>query len=212
VSGASRSALGDLRQRLRLYREFLPALDGKRRQLLARRREERARLSEAEASLQALLAGIGERLPMLANGDVALDGLVRRVDALRENENVCGLAMPRLAGVHVEVAPQALLGLPQWVDALVQSLRQAIELASTCAVLRERIGCLDAAIVAATRRVNLFEVVLIPAATSAARQLQVRIGDAERSGTVRARLAKARAGRRAEPRTVPPGAAAVAAR
>ena len=84
------------RRALRDYRQFLPSLDLKRRQLLAERAAARAVLAAARATYQRFVADAGRALPMLADERVDLDGLVR-VTGLRVREENLAKAAEKLA-------------------------------------------------------------------------------------------------------------------
>ncbi|MBK8974624.1 MAG: V-type ATP synthase subunit D [Planctomycetes bacterium] len=181
---------------LKTYRQFLPSLDLKRRQLLAERAAARAELASLRAELIAATRSVGEQLPMLADERIALDGLVRVKACHLTTENRLGTKLPLLERVDVQVAHYSLLTKPHWVDPLVDRLRRAIESEIRVRVAEERTRRLERAVRVITQRVNLFDKVLIPQTRANVRRIQLHLSDAERAGVVRAKIAKSRAGGR----------------
>ncbi len=181
------------RRALRDYRQFLPSLDLKRRQLLAERAKARAALAAARQQYERQVADAGRKLPMLADERVGLDGLVRVAGLQLREENLLGVRLPVLDGVDVAVADYSFLGRPHWTEPLVERLREALLHGYAVGVATERLARLERAVVKITQRVNLFEKVLIPQAEEHVRRIQLHLSDAERAAVVRAKIAKQRA-------------------
>ncbi len=188
----SKSALQQERNKLKLYERTLPSLDLKRRQLTVELGKARRALAEAEAAVEALETHIGEQLPMLANEDMQLSGLVEMTDFELAEENVVGVRLPLLKRIHCEVADYSLLAKPAWVDVLVERLRDAAEQRTQVQVAAERVRILKFQEKRVTQRVNLFDKILIPTARRNIQRIQIYLGDAERAAVVRSKLAKAK--------------------
>ncbi len=188
----SKSGLAAERSRLEICQRTLPSLDLKRRQLAAEL--ERARRTEREArrACEALEERIGAELPMLANPDIELAGLVRMRSAEIGVENVVGVKLPRLERIECEITNYSLMARPAWVDLLVDRLAEVAETRTRLLVLAERNRILEHQLRRVTQRVNLFEQVLIPTAKRNIKRIQVFLGDLERAAVVRAKLAKAK--------------------
>ncbi|MEE9131081.1 MAG: V-type ATP synthase subunit D [Phycisphaerales bacterium] len=188
----SKSALTQQRGQLRLYQRFLPSLDLKRRQLIGEQARATQALAEREAKVAELTAQIGKMLPMLANQEIDVAGLVH-VKAVRlGEENVVGVKLPVLAELVCEVRDYSMLAKPHWVDALVAQLHRMAELKIQLQVYAERVRCLERAVRRTTQRVNLFEKVLIPTAKQHIKRIQIFLADTERAAVVRSKIAKAR--------------------
>lgn len=188
----SKSAMSQQRNQLRLFQRFLPSLDLKRRQLIGEQARATQALAEREAAVAELTAQIGTMLPMLANQEIDVAGLVH-VKAVRlGEENVVGVKVPVLAELVCEVRDYSMLAKPHWVDALVAQLRRMAELKIQLQVYAERVRCLERAVRRTTQRVNLFEKVLIPTAKQNIKRIQIFLADAERTAVVRSKIAKAR--------------------
>lgn len=193
----NKAALHRQQAQLRSYRRFLPSLDLKRRQLLQELRRERAALAAAEADLTAVSDRAAERLPMLANPNVDLAGLVRVSDVELGEENRLGTVLPTLVDVQAQVRPYGLLAKPHWVDALAEELQAAARRTLEIRLHVARAERLAAALKIVTQRVNLFEKVLIPRTEAHIRRIQVQLSDAERAAVVRAKIAKTKRARQA---------------
>lgn len=175
---------------LAMYRRFLPALDLKRQQLMAARAATRGRIVALEADLAAHVAAVGARLPMLADRDMAVEGLVRITGITRGSRNVAGTPVPVLEDIAIAVAPYGYLTRPHWVDRLVTDLTDALRLRMALMVEQEALAVLEAAIATVTRRVNLFDKVLIPRAEANIKRIRIALGDMERAAVVTSKIAK----------------------
>jgi V/A-type H+/Na+-transporting ATPase subunit D len=188
----SKSALQEERNQLKLYERTLPSLDLKRRQLTVELTKARKELDEARRKIVALEEHIGEQLPMLANEEMQLSGLVEMTDFELVEENVVGVRLPLLKSIHCTVADYSLLAKPAWVDVLVDRLKDSAELHTQEQVAAERVRILQYQEKRITQRVNLFDKILIPTARSNIQRIQIYLGDAERAAVVRSKLAKAK--------------------
>jgi V/A-type H+-transporting ATPase subunit D len=188
----SKSGLAEQRAQLDLCKRTLPSLDLKRRQLTVELAKARRAEAEARAAVDAMETRIGEELPMLANPDIEVRGLVKMTAFELDEENVVGVRLPRLNRVECEVADYSLLARPAWVDLVVDRLKEVAEERTRLLVLAERVRILELHERRTTQRVNLFEQILIPTAKRNIQRIQIFLGDAERAAVVRSKLAKAK--------------------
>ena len=191
----SKSALAQERSQLKLYERTLPSLDLKRRQLSIELSKARQELAQARQAVESLENDIGNQLPMLANPDIELSGLVKMTDFELVQENVVGVRLPLLKSIHCTVADYSLLAKPAWVDVLVQRLKDAAEQRTRVLVATERVRIIEYQEKRVTQRVNLFEKILIPTARRNIQRIQIFLGDAERAAVVRSKIAKAKQAR-----------------
>ena len=147
---------------LAMYRRYLPSLDLKRRQLTAERNKTQARIAEIEAQIERRVEKIGEEIPMLANKDIDLKGLVTLKAVKFAERNVVGLRLPGLVEIEVDVARYGYLLRPHWVDLVAERLKEVLRLRVEAQVTQRQVALLDAAVTKVTQRVNLFDRVLIP--------------------------------------------------
>lgn len=186
----NKAELARQKKALGTYQRFLPSLDMKRKQLLAERQRARDELAELQGRQAELRRRVAETLPMLADRQVAVADLLRLTDVELETRNVVGVALPRLEAVHFAPVEAGYLAYPHWIDQLRDLLRRQIELAVAAEVAQERLARLEAALKTVTQRVNLFDKVLIPRTKSEIQDIEIALGDAERAGVVRAKIAK----------------------
>jgi V/A-type H+-transporting ATPase subunit D len=186
----SKSGLQKQREDMRLYERVLPSLDLKRMQLSGELKRARQQLAEAEAEVQKLNHRVAEQLPMLANLEIDVSGLVQ-VESFRiEEENLVGVKLPKLVEVKCHIAEYSMLAKPHWVDMLVEQLKQMVEQKTRVQVAAERVRLLEQAERRVTQRVNLFDKILIPTAKKNIKKIQVYLADAERAAVVRSKITK----------------------
>ncbi len=138
----SKSGLQKQRDDLRLYTRVLPSLDLKRMQLSAELKRARQQLAEAAAAVEELNKRVAEQLPMLANREIDISGLVQVESFQIEEENLVGVKLPMLVEVKCQVAEYSMLAKPHWVDMLVEQLKQMVEQKTRVQVAAERVRLL----------------------------------------------------------------------
>ncbi|WP_281930376.1 V-type ATP synthase subunit D [Roseibium album] len=197
----NKSSLARESTQLAEYRRFLPSLELKRLQITAERAKAKETLARLEQHYEQRFADLAAALPMLANKHVPLEGLVRLKGVERSEQNLSGTVLPVLGEIDVEVEPYSLLARPHWVDPYVDGMRELLRLNLKRDVARERIEKLIEAEAVISRRVNLFEKVLIPRAERNIKKIRMALADAERDAVVRAKISKRKtAARSAEER------------
>lgn len=186
----SKSGLQKQREDQKLYQRVLPSLDLKRMQLSAELKRARQQLAEAQAEVEKLNKRVAEQLPMLANREIDVSGLVQ-VESFRiEEENLVGVKLPKLIEVKCQVAEYSMLAKPHWVDMLVEQLKQMVRQKTRFQVAAERVRLLEQAERKVTQRVNLFDKILIPTAKKNIQKIQIYLADAERAAVVRSKITK----------------------
>ena len=190
----TKSGLQTQRNELKLYQKLLPSLELKRMQLTAEHNKAKIRLAELERGARELAQEIAAQLPMLADREIVLTGLIR-VEAIRtRQENVVGVKLPAISAEDITFSPPrySFLAKPVWVDHLVIRLKQMAITQIELRVATDRMRELERAVRRITQRVNLFEKILIPNAQKNIQRIRIFLGDAERSAVVRSKLAKAK--------------------
>ena len=186
----SKHELHEQQEQLKLYQRLLPSLDLKRRQLTMEVQKAREDYAAAQSAVDALEIGIGEELPMLADEEFRLSGLVQLNSFNVIEQNVVGVKLPFLDSIDCTVADYSLLATPPWVDTLVQRLKDATEQRMRAEIADQRRSILQTAVRRITQRVNLFEKILIPTAIQNIQKIRIFLGDAERASVVTSKLAK----------------------
>ena len=188
----NKSSLHKEREQLRLYRGVLPSLELKRQQLTLEFNRAKRQLEDSrKKSKQVELDTVAE-IPMLANQEIDLSGLVRVSKIFLKEENLVGIKLPRLDSISFDILDYSMLGKPPWVDLLVVKLQKIVEAQTQVTIAEERVRRLESAVRRITQRVNLFEKMLIPEAQENIRKIKIFLGDAERAAVVRSKMAKAR--------------------
>ena len=190
----NKASLTKLNRQLKSYKDFLPSLDLKRRQLLGEQAKAKQALVEINQQLEALEPLIANDLFMLSNQEVDLTDIVKIVGVDLAKENVMGTRLPKLNKVDIQVRDYALLGRPHWVDRLVEFLKTAVEMRLQLQVAEQRRALLAKAARTITQRVNLFEKVLIPKTQADIKKIQIYLSDAERAAVVNSKIAKRKKG------------------
>jgi V/A-type H+-transporting ATPase subunit D len=193
----NKSTLNHENQRLKSFRQFVPALDLKRKQILAARMKSRRELEQLQQDERQIGVQVAEQLPMLANTRLDLNSLIRIERVEQRVDNLVGIELPRVEAVRLDRAQYSRLAMPQWVDRAVELLGQMLELKVRQQVEQVRLERLEAALQKTTQRLNLFDKVLIPRAESNIRRIRIALSDAERAGVVRAKIAKGKRARMA---------------
>lgn len=186
----TKSGLQKQRNDLKLFQKLLPSLDMKRMQLTAELNKARVQFARIEQEAEQLNRHVAGQLPMLADTDITLSGLIRIEDVTMGRENIVGVKLPILEDVQFAIFKYSMLAKPHWVDTLVDKLQQTAKLRIEVQVAAERVRELELAVRHITQRVNLFEKILIPTAKKNIQRIQIFLGDAERSAVVRSKLAK----------------------
>jgi len=186
----SKHALHEQLEQLKLYQRLLPSLDLKRRQLTMEVKKAQEEYTAAQSAIDTLETRIGEELPMLADEEFRLGGLVQLKSYKVIEQNVVGVKLPFLDSLECDVADYSLLATPPWVDTLVQRLKDATEQRLRAEIAGERFNTLKIAVRRITQRVNLFEKILIPTAKQNIQKIRIFLGDAERANVVTSKLAK----------------------
>lgn len=186
----TKASLTYQKKQLKTFKEVLPSLDLKRRQLSAERSEAQDVLAHTQQQLADLEASIAKALPMLSNQLVNLTDIVKVTGVDLGEKNVMGTRLPKVNHVQIQVRDYALLGKPFWADRLVELLKVALETQISVQVFQRRVALLNQAERVVTQRFNLFDKVLIPETTANIKKIQIYLADAERAGVVNSKLAK----------------------
>ena len=186
----SKAQLAKENANLAMYRRYLPSLDLKRQQLTAERNKTRDRIAEIEAEITRRVERIGSEIPMLADKDIDLKGLVTLKSVKIGERNVVGQRLPSIEDIDVEVAHYGYMTRPQWVDLVAERLKDVPRLRIEQQVTRRQVALLDQAVTKVTQRVNLFDKVLIPRTKANIRRIDIALGDLDRSAVVNSKIAK----------------------
>ncbi|MEP3047100.1 MAG: V-type ATP synthase subunit D [Roseibium sp.] len=186
----NKSSLARESAQLDEYKRFLPSLELKRLQIMAERAKAKETALRLKRDYEQRFDEIAASLPMLANQHVPVEGLVAVKNVLRGEQNLSGTRLPTLENVEIETKNYALLARPHWVDPTVAALQELLRLNLESQVAGERLETLIEAEAVISRRVNLFEKVLIPRAQRNIKKIRMALADGERDAVVRAKISK----------------------
>ncbi|QEQ95626.1 V-type ATP synthase subunit D [Neptunomonas concharum] len=186
----NKSTLNKESRRLKSYRQVVPALDLKRKQLMAARVETQKLLLAHQAELAQLREKVEGELTLLASHEIDLSTLLKVTKLTLVSQNLVGLKLPLLDELVVERQAYSRLVTPFWVDLLVSCLEEALQLEVRISIENKRLDLLGKGLQKTTQRLNLFEKVLIPQSEKNLRKIRIALSDAERAGVVRAKIAK----------------------
>jgi V/A-type H+-transporting ATPase subunit D len=186
----SKHAMHEQQEQLKLYQRLLPSLDLKRRQLMLEVQKAQEEYTTAQAAVDDLETRIGEELPMLADEEFRLGGLVQMKSFKVTEQNIVGVKLPFLDSIDCVVTDYSRLATPPWVDTLVQRLKDAAEQRMRAEISGQRLAILQLAVRRITQRVNLFEKILIPTAKQTIQKIRIFLGDADRASVITSKLAK----------------------
>ncbi|WP_170603886.1 V-type ATP synthase subunit D [Ruegeria arenilitoris] len=186
----NKSSLAREQKQLESFERFLPSLDLKRQQLMAERVKARAEVDRLQDQVNELAQQVGEKLPMLSQRGINLDGLVELRDYKVKEVNVVGVKMPDLDRIEVAVRSYSTLAKPHWVDAAARLLHDMIEARLRVKIAKERVKIFDKSVATITQRVNLFEKVLIPRAKANIKKIRIYLSDEQMQAVVRSKISK----------------------
>jgi len=186
----SKAGLHKQRENMRLYERVLPSLELKRMQLTAELKRAGKRLDNAKVDEETLKQRVSEQLPMLADREVDLFGLVDVKSIEIDEENIVGTRLPTLVDVRFHVVSYSMLARPHWTDVLTDRIKQMVSQKVLVQVMIQRVHLLEQSARKITQRTNLFEKILIPQAKRNIRKIQVYLADADRAAVIRSKITK----------------------
>jgi V/A-type H+-transporting ATPase subunit D len=139
----NKSSLANEAKNLVTYKRFFPSLDLKRQQLTAERNKAKTIVNETAKRIRELEFYVADQLPMLANQNIDLEGVVELSHANIETENIVGTHLPKLSSVEIKVKPFSVMATPHWFDNVVATLKKMLELQVFAKVNDRRLQLLD---------------------------------------------------------------------
>ena len=186
----NKSTLNKENGKVKAYQKFVPALDLKRKQLLAARAKTRQQLLAGTQELNALHREVSEQLPMLANFSGAVDKLIDIQEIKVGQINLVGLLLPEITSLKLAIKPYSFLATSHWMDHLARLLIKVTEIELQQKILNKRLELLNKGVQKTTQRLNLFDKVLIPQAEKNIRKIRILLSDNERAAVVTSKIAK----------------------
>lgn len=199
--------LNQLQQDLELYRRYLPALDLKRQQLMARQKLLLSEMSAAQADLETSINQLHQQFPWLRSQRVKLSDVIQIEHTGLIEKKVMGVTMvmsdpndslvfsPFNSQLKQTIGseqkdPVTKVHRPYWLPMLYQALKPLASQQLHLKVLEINLARLKVATKKATQKVNLFSKVMIPDTEKGIREIKLFLGDQEKAAVMRAKLAK----------------------
>lgn len=186
----NKSSLKNERDKLRLYHQYLPSLDLKRRQYMSLVKEAEQNLEQIEDAINQAMNDANDWLPFLANDNIDIRGLIEVENLEIRRHNQLGISLPHLKDLRFKKVDYSFFRKPSWIDGLIGLLQEVCRLNLEKKVARRRVSLLRDELRTTTQRVNLFDKVLIPSTRDNIREIDIALSDMERAGVVRAKIAK----------------------
>ncbi len=186
----SKASLHKETTQLKRYQQYLPALDLKRQQLIVERNNAINQLKQTEDLIAQCQSIVYYQLPMLADENIEVKGLVTIKQVITNEENRVGIKLPYLEAIEIQSKPYSFLTKPHWVDLVVVQLKEMLELQIILKINQQRLQILNLAVKKVTQKVNLFDKILIPKAQKNIRDIKVFLSDTERASVIRAKITK----------------------
>lgn len=190
-SSLGKKDLQKQKQQLALYTKLLPSVELKRNQLMAEFTKAKKELLELKNDAEGVFKDSAEKLPMIANPDIHLEGLVKIKSAVMGEESIVGVKVPFVKEIQFEEIPYSMIATPTWTESYIKQLKKGVEARMRILAMETRLKKLNHAVRKVTQHVNLFEKILIPNAKKNIQKIRIILGEAERNAVIRSKLAKA---------------------
>lgn len=196
--------LNDLQKDLVLYNKYLPALDLKRQQLMAKQKNLLEQVEYINRQRETDIAQIDQQFPWLSSLGIHINEIITIIDTslvekkmmgvslLERNDNQTIQFSPFSPFIHLPSIVESGPVQPYWLINLYQSLKPVLCNQLEHERLTINLERIDIAIRKTTQKVNLFSKVKIPQTQEEMRNIQLFLGDQEKSAVIRSKLAKSK--------------------
>lgn len=105
-------------------------------------------------------------------------------------ENIAGVEIPVFERVVFQEDDYFLFDTPIWTDQAMELVRELVVLRERISIAHEKRRALEKELRAVSIRVNLFEKILIPRATTNIKKIKIFLGDQQLAAVAQAKVAK----------------------
>lgn len=183
-------SLRDQKQKLALYKRFLPALEARKQQFLMQLAIIRREIRQQNRAQATMLEEIATWSALLRD----MEGLLRYHLTIRQvrlgRRNVAGIRIPVFEEVVFAEPAYSVFATPFSFETVVARLRAAIALREEVVVLHEQERILSEGIRKTSQRINLYEQRLIPGCKQAVRRITVYLQDQQAAAVGVAKVAQ----------------------
>jgi len=178
------------KQKLAMYRRFLPALEARKQQFLMQLAAVRRQIGEQEARMQGLMQEVGVWSALLRDMGPLLRYFIEIREVKASIRNVAGLKVPQFHGTVFVDPPYSLFATPFSFEEVVKKTRELIESREAIRMLKEQEKVLFEGFRKTSQRINLYEQRLIPDCREAIRKIAVYLQDQQAAAVGVAKVAK----------------------
>ena len=178
------------KQKLAMYRRFLPALEARKQQFLMHLAIARKEIAVQEARMQELLQEIAIWSDLFGDMGPLLRHFIEIREIKTSIRNVAGLKVPQFHGVDFSDPPYSYFATPFSFEEVMQQSRNAIACREAIRMLREQEEVLFEGFRKTSQRINLYEQRLIPDCREAIRKISVYLQDQQAASVGVAKVAK----------------------
>lgn len=183
-------SLREQKQKMALYRRFLPALEARKQQFLMHLSIVREDLRQEKEALSALLADMSAWSALIRDMKTGLSPLLVISQVRVSVRNVAGLKIPLFDEVVFENPPYSMFASAYSFEIVLSRLREAIRLREKMRILLEQERILSEGLRKTSQRINLYEQRLIPQCREAMRKINVYLQDQQAAAVGVAKVAK----------------------
>jgi V/A-type H+-transporting ATPase subunit D len=178
------------KQKLAMYRRFLPALEARKQQFLMHLAIVRKEIAVQEARMQEVLQEIKTWSALYGDMGPLLRYFIEIREIKTSIRNVAGLKVPQFHGVDFSDPPYSFFATPFSFEEVMLRSRDAIACREAIRMLREQEGVLFEGFRKTSQRINLYEQRLIPGCREAIRKISVYLQDQQAASVGVAKVAK----------------------
>ena len=178
------------KQKLAMYRRFLPALEARKQQFLMHLAIVRKEIVNQEERLQKILREISIWSSLYGDMGDLLKYFIEIREIKSSIRNVAGLNVPQFHGVEFSDPSYSYFATPASFDEVMQQSREAIECREATNMLKEQEAVLFEGFRKTSQRINLYEQRLIPGCKESIRKIAVYLQDQQAAAVGVAKVAK----------------------
>lgn len=176
--------------KLNQLEKYLPTLQLKKALLLLEVQTVKENLQSANSEYAFLQTEALTFMPLLNESKLDLKSFIKVLKIEKAQDNVAGVEVPVFHDVHFEEAKYSYHDTPVWTELVIERLRELVKAKVKMRVLYERKEALEAEVREVSKRVNLFEKILIPRAAANIKKIRVYLSDMQLAQVSRAKVAK----------------------
>lgn len=178
------------KQKLAMYRRFLPALEARKQQFLMELAIVRKQIEQETAHLQAVMDRIAAWAPLYGDIGALLKPFIGIKAVKSHIRNVAGLKIPQFEQVAFDDPAYSYFATHASFDEVLRQSKAAITVREKIRLLKQQERILFEGFRKTSQRINLYEQRLIPGCREAIRKITVYLQDQQAAAVGVAKVAK----------------------